>query len=451
MKVRDLIKLEILNIVTNIKMTISIILGFIIVIAVILISAAYGISMNRYIKDVIDNNSSNAYCTNMFERFNENDMNTYSSNPNIEGIQVIKRYDINRMCDENNRTIDNKMVISNSISFDVAIMRMDGVSYRGKNDYSYTFDKTSSNSVESKDRLVKYMIGVMNVEDNLQISNGELQEYHNKFNKNNPFIAGEKLTKNNQIILTDYILNRFGINISPSDCIGKKINLGVFTNTGEFIFPGEYEICGVLDSDFFRINSRGQTPQIILSKADDKFCNINFMDEKIFGKGFKELTDFYSNCKNVDNICINSLTFKYAEVETQYILYGKIVIVISFSVIMSVMVFIYVLIYFYYKKKIRYICMQKAMGMNDFKVFSLIFGEIGIMQTIALIVSIPLFSFTLTKLNIIINMVNSNSLHVNFKDTFKAIGLTIVLIVVMNIIISFLQFRKIKKRSVTDR
>lgn len=436
MKIKDLIQLGILNIVTNLKITISIIIGFIVIIEVVLVSSAYGISMNDYISDMVHNNASMAFCSSWGKAFNNEQIEKFKNDPNIEGIRVIQGYDMVRFCEDNNKVIVEQLIQGRGIPFGAAMLKMDGVSYSGKND--------SSNSI--------YRIGVMQAEDNLQFSNSELKEYRYKLKKDSPFLAGGEFTKKNQIILTDNILKKFNLNQPPSEYIGKKVNLGIAVESGEFYIEGDYEICGVLDLNFSSINARIITPQILLSSANDEYYNAESIAVQIFGKGFRETAHFYNNYyEDIDNLQISSATTNYAEVETQYILFKKIVLVMCFIIGVSVMVFVYVLIYFYYNKKMRYICIQKAMGMNDGKLFMLIFGELGIMQIAALVMAVPLYCFVMKELNHLLKMAVSNSFQVTVQDSYKAVGCAIIVLIVLNTFVTFLEFNKTRKHSVMNR
>ncbi len=451
MKVLDVIKLAILNIVTNLKMAISILIGFIIIMEVVMISLGYGYSMNKYIKNIINTNSSDAYCCNIFENFSESEIEEFRNDNNVEGVQILEQYDIYQYCQDNNKIIDATPLSDNQISFDAAIMKLDDTTYRGKNDFSYDFALDGRTFATRTQKIVKFEIGVIEGKNNLQISNSERQEFEKKYNSENPFLIGGEFTKENQIILTDYILEKFGCNYNAKDCIGKKISLYVVTEDGELCIVDDYELCGVIDSNFYRINSRKQAPQILLSNANPEYCAITTSNQKIFGYGFREIKEFYYNNVELDTLYIASKTLGYAEVEIQQLFYNEVVLLLCAIIIISVVVFVYILIYFYFRKRTRYVCIQKAMGMSGGKLYALIFGELSIMAITAAFISIPIYYGILQVLNDVISMTVSDSFKVTKSDFVVSVYCALIITLLLNVIISAVEYKKTKKYTVVNR
>lgn len=451
MKVLDLIKLAVLNIVTNLKMAISILIGFIIIMEVVMVSLGYGYSMNNYIENIVKNNSSDAYCCNIFGNFSESEMQEFRNDCNVEGVQILEQYDIYQYCEDNNKIIDAAPLANNGISFDAAIMKIDDITYQGKNDFSYDFALDGKSYATRTQKIVKLEIGVMKAENNLQISNSERQEFEKKYNSGSPFLIGGEFTKENQIIITDYILEKFGCNYSAKECIGKKISLYVATEDGELCIVDGYEVCGVIDSNFYRINSRKQAPQILLSNANPDYCTITTTGEKIFGYGFREIKEFYDNHAELETLFLASKTVGYAEVETQQLFFNEVVLVICAIIIISVIVFVYILIYFYFRKRTRYVCIQKAMGMSGGKLYTLIFGELSIIGIVAALISIPVYYGLLQVLNNVIGMLVSDSFMVTKSDFVVAVCCALIITLLLNVIISAVEYKKTKKYTVVNR
>lgn len=450
MKIIDIIKLGLLNIFANLKMTITIIIGFFVVIEIVLLSTGYGISMNKYISNVINNNLSSSYCCNLLGDFSESDIEKFKNEDAIEGVQVIKNYDIYQYCTDQNEIIDANPLVGTDISFDAAVMKLDGVMYRGENDFSYDF-AMNDNVKGRTGRIVKYKIDVIEGDENLQISNSEKQEFKNKFNKSTPFVAGKEFTKKNQIVISEYMLDRFNIKFSAEECVGKTISLYVAVKDGEICVADEYEICGVLDSDFFRINSRNKAAQILLSNANPDYCVTRSTSEKIFGKCFREIKGFYDTNSELDILYIDIKTIEYSEVELQQLFFNKVVLIICITIIVTVIVFVYILMYFYFKKRYRYVCIQKAMGMKNLELYSMISIEIGIMEIVAFLISIPIYFMLIKVMNNIISMLVSKSFQITMGDFVGAINFSLFIIIVLNIMISIVEFNKTRKYTVVDR
>lgn len=448
MKVIDIIRIAKLNILSNLKMAISIILGFIIIMEIVMISTGYGYSMNNYIEGTINDNSSRRYCYSAFGNFKENEIEEFKKKSNIEGVQILKKYNIYKFCQDNNRVINAAPLANDEVSLDAAILKIDGETYNGKNDFSYTFNLESFATATRTMKIVKYEIGVIECKDNLQFSDSELLEYENKYDELSPFIAGGEFSGENQIIITDYMLSKFGIDSDINQYMGKKISLYVDTKEGELCIIDNYEICGIIDSRFYFVNSRKNMPQILVSNANQEYLSISH--ERIFGKSFREIMKFFNN-NYVEKMFIDKTTIEFSEVETLQLLFNEVVFGICIILVVAVIVFVYIMIYFYFKKRTRYVCIQKAMGMSGGKMYLLIFLELLIMGIVATIISVPLYYGILQGLNNVISMVVSNSFMVTKNDFNVAVCCGLIFILLLNVVVSAIEYGKTKKYTIVNR
>lgn len=438
MALSDTLKLAIRNIRLNFKMALSIVLGSFIILQIIMNMTAYGLSLNNYIKNTINRNSSLRYARVFSDEIPDGFWDKYQDA--IEGLQSILSFDINKLCEDNNDSISAKPLEDGEVSFDAAIMELDNHTYIGKNDYSYDFNVDKSIFTTGKEKMVKYEIGVMNYENNLQFSKNELEEYRNKFGNKDVFICGGEFTGVNQIIITDYMLKRFGYEGALSDCVGKKISLFVDTDNGNICLADNYTISGVVDSDFYRINSRHYIPQIVISNADEKYCKNDGM--KVFANSFSDVV----NISNDEELTLmpSIESFGYSQVETLYIFFKKIVVVIGSVLIVSMCVFVYAVIYFYYKKRIRYISMQRAMGMKKQEVYRLIGTELLLMNTVSFICSIPVFNLIMEFTNELIAKAVYSGYSITKSDMICSMAVSMLIFVGITLFITYLQGRKIK-------
>lgn len=448
MKIIDIIRLAKLNILSNLKMAISIIFGFIIIMEIVMVSTGYGYSMNNYIEGTINNSSSSRYCYSVFSNFKDSEIEEFRKNSNIEGVQILKNYDIYKFCQDNNKVINATPLANDEVSMDAAVLKLDGKMYNGENDFTYIFNLDSSATATRTMKIVKYKIGVIEGEDNLQFSKSELLEYENKYDKSSPFLAGGEFSGENQIIITDYMLEKFGVDSDSTEYIGKKISLYVDTKEGELCLIDNYEICGIIDSRFYFVNSRKSMPQILVSNANKEYLNISH--ERVFGNSFRDIVKFYNN-NYVESMYMDKTTVEYSEVETLQLLFNEVVLLICIILIVAVIVFVYIMIYFYFKKRTRYVCIQKAMGMSGGKLYSLIFFELLIMGIVATIIAIPVYYGVLQILNDVIGMVVSNSFMVTQDDFVVAICCALVFMGLLKVIVSRIEYCKTKKYTVVNR
>lgn len=446
MKLTDIIKLSILNIKSNIKMAVSIAIGMVIIMEIIMNIFAYGYSMNNYIINTIYKNISLRYCTLLSDDLTEKFILNHKKE--IEGIQTVCSMDINKLCKDSGCNIVTPPLENNGISLDAAVLEISNQKYSGKNDYSYDFNIDTDIFVPDKDKSVSYNIGVMDYNDNLQFSQNEINEFKNNYNKKNVFICGGQLTGENQIILTDYMLKCFGYDDNLDNCIGRKVNLYVLTDKGDFCIINDYTIQGIVDSDLYRTESRKGVPQIIVSNADERYCN-NY-NTKIFAKSFKGVVNL---CENEEEVFLfpTSEAFVYSEIETLYSFFWRVVVGIGFVIIISILVFVYVVIYFYFKKRNRYICIQRAMGIRNHDIYKMIFVELSIIDFIAALSVMPVFNNIIIYTNRLIRSMVGKGYNITNADKIYSEIAGVVIVLILTIIISYAECRKTKEYTVINR
>lgn len=446
MKLTDTIKLSILNIKSNIKMAVSIVVGMVIIMEIIMNIFAYGYSMNNYIINTIYKNISLRYCTSVSDDLTEEFLSNHKKE--IEGIQTVCNIDINKLCKDSNYNIVTPPLENEGISLDAAVLEINNKKYSGRNDYSYDFNVASTVFVPSKDKSVRYDIGVMDYNDNLQFSQNEVNEFKNKYDKKNVFICGGQLTGENQIILTDYILKCFGYDDNLDECIGRKVNLYVSTDKGDFCIINDYTIQGIVDSDLYRVESRKGVPQIIISNSDERYCN-NY-STKIFAKSFKGVVNLWENKEEVF-LFPTSESLVYSEIETLYSFFWKVVVGIGFVIIISILVFVYVVIYFYFKKRNRYICIQRAMGIRNHEIYRMIFVELAILDFIAALSVVPIFNNIIIYTNRLIKNMVGKSYNITNMDKIYSEIAGVIIVLILTIIISYIECWKTKEYTVINR
>ena len=108
-------------------------------------------------------------------------------------------------------------------------------------------------------------------------------------------------------------------------------------------------------------------------------------------------------------------------------------------------------IFFYFKKRTRYVCIQRAMGLGGGKIYLLIFSELLIMGIAAAIVAVPLCYGLILELNNVIRLAVSDSFLVLKNDFIMALGIAILFMLFMITMISVIEYRKTKEYTVVNR
>ena len=443
MKIIDMIKISLLNIRSNLKMILGIWLGFVIVVEMIMLSAGYGYAINSYIRDSVLNNYSNAYCNNISTELSEQQRELFENDSRIEGIQTLKIYDYSEYCNDSGQEIEEK------VTLDYAIMKIDGKTYSGKNDFTYDFDVDNPAVASRTDKFVNLNIGIMEPEKNLLISECEIKEYENKYHTSNPFIQGNVFSRDKQLLISDYMLDKFGVDMELSDCIGQKVSIYIKTDNAETLILRDYEISGILNQNFFRINSRKRFPQIILSNEVEHYTRVS--RQRVYGKSFRDIMGFFSDNTTEDHLMINESANQYSEIQTQQILFDDVVVVISAILILALVVFIYTIIYFYFRKRMRYVCVQRAIGMNERTLFGLIFCELFIVGMVAYVSATIIYYQVIDVLNEIMHLSIGDDFCISDKVIVLASGSAFLFEILLMLIIAVIQYFQTRKYTVVQR
>lgn len=439
MKVFDIIKLSVINGIKNIKMSLSLIIGLTIIIELLMVSIGYEYSLNTYISETIKNESSLKYA-----RFFGEDIRSVDTDK-IEGIMQIDYVNLDNVVSKNGILGEGYRKTKNYTISD-AVMKINGKRYIGVNDFSYDFNLESTLLADSNDKSVMYDIGIMDYENNLLISENEINEFENKYNEKDIFLEGENLYGKKQIVMTDYMLDKFGITTDFSEYIGQKISLYVVNNGEEICVLEDYELVGIIDSNFNRIGSRKDLPQIIISDIEKDFSDLGYT--RIFFHKFKDVIEF---CKNAGTFVMPTPTaIEFAEIEKLYTFFNKVVLIIFVVLVIVIMVFIYTIIYFYYKKRMSYIFMQRAMGINNKSMYLLIFTELFIMDIIAMVSSSVIFRFVLDYTNNMITNIINGGYMISRHDMNISIILSFIFSFVLITGISIHEYIKVKQYTINQ-
>lgn len=446
MKRKDILNLALLNVLQNFKMAFSILAGLVVIIEIVMLAFTYGYSMNEYIQNTIDKNASLRYSTvidkEVFAKY------LAQIKEKSEGIQTILEYDIFQLCEDDGLKIQATPLENNKVSLEAAILEIDGQKYSGINDYSYDFNLSENELRNKKNKNVMYTIGIMDYTDNLQVSENEIEELRNKFKKEDVYIQGGSLNGENQIILTDYMLEKFGYNGDIKSCVGKKISLYVETDMGNKCIISNYMLKGIIDSDLYRVGSRKSVPQIIVSNANEKY----YKDEtiKIFSERFNDVIKFTDLSTDMFLLPTN-VSYEYSEMEKLSTFFNKIVIRIFFVILISTLVFVYTVIYFYFKKRYQYICMERVMGIKNREMYKMIFYELMIIAVSSTCIAVPL-CYVITKyMNVVMNNLVGSSYNISMSDIRFAAIVAIIAALILIVGISYIEYSKTKHYSVINR
>ncbi len=439
MKIFDVIRLSLLNIKCNIKMAIYIVIGFFIINFIILVSFSYGYSMNSHLKNLIDNSISQAYFS-IIDSLTDDEIGDICSDSSIEGVFKCYTYDYSSYL----KDIDNSLKIKETTLDEVCLTTGADV-YYGVNDFSYDFGFDEGSKVSKNDKQVFFGISYIDFENSLQFASCELREFNNNFD-NDLMLYGKDFDKEKQIILSDYMLDKFGINKEEQEkYVGKKISLSVKTQNGYLKVIDDYQLCGIIDSNFYRITSRKNLPQIMVSSIDEAY--LGYSIERMFCYNFSDLVKFYDN-NDEEQLIPTKTAFEVSEIEAQQKLFNDIISISGVILVFTILTFVNLLIFFYFKRRKNFIGMEKAMGLDNVRLYILIFVELLSLGVISLVVAFPVYMVTSVVIDDIFKIIIASDFCTTISENFFALAISFVFTVVFVIVFTTIQYLKSLKCSV---
>lgn len=160
-------------------------------------------------------------------------------------------------------------------SIDNLSIEYEGHNYKGINDYTYDF--SIIDMIIEDMCSVNFKISTISAESIL-FSKGDSEEL-----KSSPEFCGNIPKQKNEIMISDYYLEKFGIN--KENIIGKNISVYYKNNC----IMKDYTVCGVIDSDIFYLHGKKNYSQIYISDKDT-LNNLSSANKKlcIYSKDFPE-------------------------------------------------------------------------------------------------------------------------------------------------------------------
>ncbi|MEE0930426.1 MAG: hypothetical protein UIM53_05455 [Acutalibacteraceae bacterium] len=439
MKIFDVIRLSLLNIKCNIKMAMCIGIGFFIINFIILVSFSYGYSMNNHLKDLIDNSISQAYLS-IADPLTDDEIRDICSDSSIEGVFRCHSYDYPSYL----KNMDSSLKIRETTLDEVCLTTDDNV-YYGVNDFSYDFGLDEGTKASRNDKQVLFRVSCIDFEDSLQFASCELREFNNNFD-GNLMLYGKDFNKEKQIILSDYMLEKFGVNKEEQEkYVGKKISLSVKTPNGYLKVIDDYQLCGIIDSNFYRVSSREKLSQIMVSSIDEDY--IGYSIERIFCYNFSDLVKFYDD-NDEEKLIPTRTAFEVSEIEAQKKLFNDIISISGVILVFTILTFVNLLIFFYFKRRKNFIGMEKAMGLDNIRLYVLIFVELLSLGVVSLVIAFPVYMVTSVVIDDIFKIIIASDFCTTISENFFALAISSVSTVAFVVVFTTIQYLKTLKCSV---
>lgn len=242
----------------------------------------------------------------------------------------------------------------------------DSENHVGVDDYSYDFVTEFLPGTQKDLYSVPFKIDAYSPEGVI-FSAQDRREFTDKNGEAAVLIAGDLAPHEGGIILSDYMLQRFGLAPDKS-LIGSRISM-VNPKTGE-VYCQDLTLIGIIDSRMFYTETNRFNAQIIIAEANatEAYAPAVY---RYYGEDYSS-TYRLALAITSDNIrCrYNSLLEMYNVIEDQQIIVGKVVSIILVAFFAALPVSVLTVLYFYYQQQKNYRQMQRAMGMKDRDVFA---------------------------------------------------------------------------------
>ena len=443
MKFSDCIKLAFLNLKSYKKTTGIICVGMLTALCMIITACTYNHSMTSSMNNTINNKYSLAYI--MYEdKFlpdNNDILKKIKSSDGLSDVRIECEYDYIL---ELYPKFYEEDYVQNYNSIDNSTLIVDGKSYTGINDYSYDF--TDYSGFADKSFYIKDGFS--------QFSEAEKTEYYSKHNEN--FLIGSEMKNDNDIIMSEYILSKYGFSLEEAQkLIGKKITVTFSYNEKTMEIVKDYTLCGILRTDFYDIEEFREYPHIFVPMAG-KFMPDD-TDEYFYGYQTLFFDDFSSALKGYEtlekddySVILSNTVSIYSEIEQQQTIYNKIVVLILFLIIFAVFVFMLSSVQYYFGKRMKFITLERAIGMKNSKIFTVFISEFAVCGAVSFIVSIPVSYFILTGLADFLNGLVGGTISISLNDFAVGLIFGFVFVFSVSLIFALIQLIKTRKHQIAS-
>lgn len=372
--------------------------------------------------------------------------NFVSIDSKIPALNILEAYDfISEAKQRSNVLIDEEIT---SVEINNIVMKIDEVKYNGVNDYSNYFQTDFSYGADKDVYSVYFDIEAYNTDFSV-FTESDLREFMSKSGKNK-YINGDMINGEKQILISDYMLERFGILENNHDnFIGKKLSF-YLKDTDKPIIE-DYIIVGVIDSDLFHTLCNNCSSQIIISNINPELSYTNTGYVQYYTDSFRN-TNKLSIMLSNDNIphVLNQNVENYDSIEKQQSISNRLIYIVIIFLLIALSISIITVIYFYNSEKTKYTSMMLAIGLRRGKLLVIRLWEIMIDGFISMIIGAALS----TVLIIMFNLYFSDEIGVYLSfDAFRIaiIGLAVLIyILILCLLVSIINFIKLKKCSVSD-
>ncbi|MGN0536362.1 MAG: ABC transporter permease [Acutalibacteraceae bacterium] len=456
MKFSDCIRMAFLNLKSYKKITVFICLSMLLALCMVISAFTYNNAIASSLDSKVSGKSSNMYFSYSTEQPLYSDIDNLSKVKALNGMTDIKIekifgwFDIIERCFGEGSGYAFEM---SDFGIENATLVVDGKKHQGVNDHSYGQFCTEEELENGFfDDSVFFSMSQLYIDKGyVQFAKAETNEYYQKHTED--FLIGSEMKNDNDIIMSEYILSKFGFSLEDAQkLIGKKITLK-FTLQGQtFDIVKDYTLCGILRTDFYDVEEFRTENHIFIPLNKDSVSQYYAFEQQIFFDSFSSAYKAYKTLSQDETVWVTaseSLSI-YSEIEKQQTLYTRIVLLVLILIVFAVLVFMISSIQYYFNKRLRFILLERAIGMRSGKVFSVFIMEFLICGIVSLIVTVPISYFMITELMNFMQGYIGGAVTIFAGDFMVGVMFGIVFVLVLSLIFTVIQFFKVQKQNIVS-
>ena len=336
------------------------------------------------------------------------------------------------------------------LSISHARMDINGKSYQGEDDYSYDFiDEKRPYQMDESIYSVPFGLSAVELSGNFEPPM-IIKEFFYRFS-NEPIISyGRYLEKDREVMMSEYMLNCFGIYDNYEKYIGKTLSFFV---DGKNVL-NNYTLVGIFNSNFFRVSANNTRNQIWVAGNSDIYKKYKcvYIKEQACTTSFPQLTDLEKELKKFGkgNFWDNGEREEYEFIEKMKQIIEKVIYIIVLIGIVAVLLNLINNIYIDMQESTAFYGMLRAMGICPQKVYLLVATREWIMIIFTFLFSVFFVNIGVKGIEFLMKQIFFMNIEITISDYLNSILIVLCGTVFIVTIITYLCYYKLLKSKIAN-
>lgn len=338
----------------------------------------------------------------------------------------------------------------NFLSISHVNMKIDRKSFQGVDDYSYDFiDEKLPYQMDESIYSVPFGLSAVELSEQFEPPM-IIKEFSYRYSKEKIVSYGRYLKNENEVMISEYMLNCFGIYDNYENYIGKKISFRV---DGKNVLDN-YVLVGIFNSNFFRVNANNTRNQIWITGSSSIYKKYKcvFLKEQACTESFPQLTCLEEELEKIGNgyFWDNGEREEYEFIEKMKQIIEKVIYIIVLIVIVAVLLNLVNHIYTDMQESAAFYGMLRAMGICPKKVYLLIMIREGIMITFTFLFSVLLVGIGVRGIGFLMKQIFFMNIEITVSDYLNSILIVFCGTVCIISMITYLCYYRLLKNKIAD-